>query len=530
MSEPASFLRRGGHPDVLNCIANLSNDEVFTPPDLANRMLDTLAAAWAESHDGANIWADKTVTFLDPCSKTGVFLREITSRLIDGLASEIPDLQERVDHILTKQVFGIGITLLTSLLSRRSLYCSKQANGEHSIATAFEHPDGNIWFERVEHTWVKGKCIFCPANQETYDRGKDRESHAYPFIHTNNIKARIAEFFGNNMQFDVIIGNPPYQMADGGGEGSSAVPLYHRFVKQAKALDPRQIVMVIPARWYTGGKGLDDFRANMLGDGKLAEVHDFPETDLVFPGVNIRGGVCYFRWAQDHKGPARITNYSKNHEPSTAERPVLEPGLKVFVRSNQAVSILQKVRAKGEPTYNERVQSRNPFGIPSNFSKFSTRPGSKATVRLFRSRRGSQADKEVFISPEYIRSNSAFKDKIKVLVSKASPGGDQYPHDIFSAPIIAPTNSVSTETYLIVDFPNNEDEARNLVGYMRTRFFRFLVSLIKNTQNISKGSFAFVPVQDLGVEWTDEKLFAKYGITKDEVAFIDTMIRPIHKW
>ena len=338
-------------------------------------------------------------------------------------------------------------------------------------------------------------------------------------------RARSDSIGEKSMQFDVIVGNPPYQLADGGGEGASAVSLYHRFVKQAKALDPRQIIMVIPARWYTGGKGLNEFRANMLTDGKLVEIHDFPETDLVFPGVNIRGGVCYFRWAQSHGGPARITNYSKSRESSTAVRPMLEPGLSTFVRSNEAVSILKKVREKGEQTYNERVQSRNPFGIPSAFSRYSTKRGEQATVRLFRSRRGSHTDKEVFITPDKIRSNLEFKDRIKVLVSKASPGGDEYPHAIFSAPIVAPTNSVSTETYLIVDFPNNKDEARHLVGYMRTRFFRFMVSLIKTTQHISKGSFAFVPVQDLSVEWTDEKLYEKYGISEAEAAFIDTMIR-----
>ena len=134
VTEQASFSLRGRNPDVLTCIANLSNDEVFTPPEFANRMLDTLAEAWAASHNGANIWADKTVKFLDPFTKSGVFLREITTRLTKGLEKEIPELEKRVNHILTRQVFGIGITHLTSLLARRSVYCSKHANGQHSIA------------------------------------------------------------------------------------------------------------------------------------------------------------------------------------------------------------------------------------------------------------------------------------------------------------------------------------------------------------------------------------------------------------
>ena len=146
---------------------------------------------------------------------------------------------------------------------------------------------------------------------------------------------------------------------------------------------------------------------------------------------------------------------------------------------------------------------------------------------MFRSRRGSSADKTVYISEDKIISNKDYKDKIKVLVSKASPGGDDYPHSIFSTPLVAPKNSVSTETYLIVDFVKNKTEAENLLTYMSTRFFRFLVSLIKTTQNISKGSFAFVPVQNLEYAWTDIELYEKYGITKDEQLFIEKMIRPM---
>jgi len=199
----AAFSLRGRNPDVLSCIANLSNDEVFTPPEFANRMLDTLAEAWAADNDGASIWAKPDVTFLDPCTKSGVFLREITKRLIDGLEGAIPDLQTRVDHILTRQIFGIGITELTAMLARRSLYCSKHANGPHSISRGFNSDNGNVWFERVEHSWAKGKCTFCGASEKTLDRGEDRESHAYAIIHTYDIQGRVSEIFGGDMQFDV---------------------------------------------------------------------------------------------------------------------------------------------------------------------------------------------------------------------------------------------------------------------------------------------------------------------------------------
>jgi hypothetical protein len=291
MSAQASFTLRGRNPDVLTCIANLSNDEVFTPPEFANRMLDTLAEAWAADNGGANIWADKTVRFLDPFTKSGVFLREITGRLNRGLADKIPNLEKRVDHILTKQVFGIAITHLTSLLARRSVYCSKHANGKHSIAKSFATDDGNIWFKRTEHTWVSDTCSYCGASKSTLDRGEGLETHAYAFIHTDDIKTRVAEIFGGNMQFDVIIGNPPYQLDDG-GYGTSAAPIYHKFVAQAKALDARLLTMVIPARWFAGGKGLDEFRESMLTDDRLRSIDDFLSAADVFPGVGLKQGDC----------------------------------------------------------------------------------------------------------------------------------------------------------------------------------------------------------------------------------------------
>ena len=499
-------------PDILEVIANLSNDAVFTPPKVANDVLDLLPE---------EVWTDATLRWLDPCSKTGIFPREITKRLMVGLADAIPDEDARLEHILREMVFAIATEEITGMMTRRSLYCSKDASSEFSTVR-FADPDGNVWRKRVKHDFdIDGRCKECKGTKDQLLQ-PGRDNKAYGFIHADGRKQIDKEM---DMKFDVIVGNPPYQMDDGGGEGASAVPLYHTFVEQAKALNPKHIAMIIPARWYSGGKGLDEFRDSMLKDERMAELHDFPETELVFPGINIRGGVCYFLWSQDHAGPTRITNHRKTGPPLAATRPLLEPGLTMLVRYNEAISILHKVHSKKEETFDQRVQSRNPYGIPSNFEAFSTKKTDKASVLLYRSRRGTTEDREVYISPDQIQSNAAYKSKYKVLVSKASPGGDEYPHAVFSKPFVAGPGSVSTETYLIVDFPKNASEGASLVSYMNTRFFRFLVSLIKNTQNISKGSFAFVPVQDLSRAWTDKDLYEKYGITDVEQEFIESMVK-----
>jgi site-specific DNA-methyltransferase (adenine-specific) len=326
------FTLRGRNPDVLTCIANLSNDEVFTPPELANRILDTLAEAWAAANGGANIWADKTVRFLDPCAKSGVFLREITSRLTKGLATEMPNLADRVDHILTRQIFGIGITYLTSLLARRSVYCSKHAKGEHSIAKSFVSDDGNIWLKRTAHTWAGTKCTYCGANQRDYGRGEGLETYAYAFIHTEDTKTLLAEMFGGDMQFDVVIGNPPYQLGQSGGDavGRFAMPVYQKFVQAAKSLDPRYVVMITPSRWFAGGRGLDVFRQEMLQSRKLRALVDLPNAADAFSGIDIAGGVSYFLWDRLYEGPCEVRTVA----PGVPEAPALREldAYDIFVR------------------------------------------------------------------------------------------------------------------------------------------------------------------------------------------------------
>lgn len=438
MSEQVSFSLRGRNPDVLTCIANLSNDEVFTPPEFAARMLDTVAAAWARDHKGANIWTNPNVRFLDPFTKSGVFLREITTRLTEGLKETIPELQDRVAHILTKQVFGIAITQLTSLLARRSVYCSKRANSEHSIASSFDSDAGNIWFERVEHSWEEDKCVFCGAGKKSLDRGEGMETHAYAFIHANDIEARISEIFGGDMQFDVIIGNPPYQLDDG-GHGASAAPIYQLFVEKAIELDPSYLVMVTPSRWMAGGKGLDKYRERMLGDKRMVAIVDYPKLYEGFPGVKIRGGISYFLWSREHNGPCEVRTIwdGKPTGPTVAR---YLNAYDVLVRRNEAVPILEKVRAKKERTLDTKVSSGKPFGFRTFFHGKPEKTRIKEPVKLFGSKKISWlARSEITVHADWI-------DKWKVLMTAVQGTSAAVETKFLSKPIIAGPGTACTET------------------------------------------------------------------------------------
>ena len=551
-STRAGFALRGRNPDVLTCIANLSNDEVFTPPELANQMLEAVASSWAAAHGGADIWADPNVRFLDPFTKSGVFLREITSRLTRGLEPVIPDLQARVDHVLTQQVYGIGITELTSLLARRSLYCSKRANGPHSVATSFVTAQGNIWFERTEHTWVggtdrvltadeqgnqierihNGRCKYCSTSQQTLDRGADFETHAYAFIHTDNIKARIWELFGDDMQFDVVIGNPPYQL-ETDGFGTQARPIYQHFVARAKELHPRLLCMIIPARWFSGGMGLDDFRESMLTDPRLRSIDDYLAASDVFPGVGLKGGVCYFLWDRDQPGLCKVTTHYKDDEPTTAIRPLLEEGADIFIRFNQGLSILKKVVAAETGggasialldgrRFMDLVSSIGPFGLDSTFR--GKAEGSGDDLKVYRN-----GGVGYIARSDITREQHAF-DKWKVFIGRAAPGTgnrDTYPHRIISTPFLGEPGSISSWTYMYIGPFASQAEAESALSYLTCRLTRLLILLHKPSQDTTRKVYTFVPTQSWDRTWTDAELYQKYGITEAEQAFIESIVRPM---
>ena len=494
------------NPDVLNCLANLSNDEVFTPPTLANQVLDLLPQ---------ELFSNPNTKFLDPVSKSGVFLREIVKRLDRGLMTQIPDRKERIDHIMHHQVFGIAITELTAHLSRRSLYCSKEANSPYSVSH-FDKKAGNILYKPLHHTWVNGKCRYCGASQEVYDRGDEAEQYAYQFIHTDNPHTLF-----NNMKFDVIIGNPPYQL-DTAGAGRQAKPLYNLFVEQSKKLNPRYLVMIIPSRWYSGGMGLDTFRDTMKSDKRIKTLVDFANAKDCFPQNSISGGVCYFLWAKEYNGPCEVINFNNNKK-VTLKRYLDE--YPVFVRYNQAISIIHKVINFKESSLSTIVGTLMPYGLSTNV-RGHTKP-LENDLTLYAS------DGITYISPELITKGQETIDKYKVLVSKVSsehagePGKDGKFKVLTTATKVIGPKEVCTHSYLLVGNYDNKEEARNLCNYLYTKFVRFLVWSSMSSINVSKSVFSFVPLQDFSHPWTDEMLNKKYGLTEEEIAFIESMIRPM---
>lgn len=495
-----NFNEREYNPDILTCLANLSNDEVFTPPKIVNQMLDMLPD---------EIWHDSKVTFLDPVCKSGVFLREIAKRLIEGLKEEIPDLQERIDHIFHKQIYGIAITELTSLISRRSLYCSKYPNSRYSLSH-FENIEGNIRYKRIEHQWKNDKCIFCGAPKSVYNRGKELETYAYEWIHTNEAE----KIF--NMKFDVIIGNPPYQLSDG-GNGKSATPIYQHFIEKAKRLKPRYLVMIIPSRWYTGGKKLKKFRQTMLSDKHIRKLVDYENFKDVFPSVDLAGGVCYFLWDRDNTGICEITNFNKDKS-SIMNRFLDE--YNIFIRQNYAVNIVKKITSRYQVFLNERVSTRKPFGLPTNYV-----PQESGILCWFIQKIGLK-----YALAKDVVDSKGYLSKWKLLVPKAPIAGQTD----FSKPVrfyydgntrISKPGECCTESWIIAGAFNSEEEVLSYKSYIFTKTVRFLLLQTVVSQDVTRKNYCFIPdLKHYTKKYSDEILCKLWNISKEEWMYIDSRI------
>lgn len=503
------------NPDVLDALANLSSDEVFTPPKIANEMLDLLPK---------EIWSDSSIKILDPACKSWVFLREAAKRFIKWLENEFPDLQERIDHIMTKQLFWIWITNLTALLSRRSLYCSKNAKFDpnddlwkYSICTKFGTNDWNIWFDRVEHERKNGNCIHCGASQSEYERNEGLETHAYKFIHSTPEEINALFGLDPKMRFDVIIWNPPYQLNDW-WNWASASPLYNYFVQQAKKLSPKYLSMIMPARWYAWWKWLDDFRDTMLHDNRISHLVDFRNSKDCFSWVDIKWWVCYFLWDNNYKWDCIVTSYTNWEKTSELKRSLVEKDSDTFIRYNEAISILKKIQKFNEKSFSEIVSSRKPFWFATNFIDFKEKEFHNS-IKIYANQ------KQWYVDKNLIEKNKEWIDKYKLIVPKAIWSWEMWIDKI--KPIKLSKNSCCTETYVVFWPFDDEFVMENVLSYTQTKFFAFMMWLRKVTQDATAKVYSFVPMQDFSKSRTDEELYKKYDLTQEEIDYIETMIKPI---
>ena len=561
-------LKNRYNPDVLDCIANLSNDEVFTSPKLANEMLDMLPQ---------ELFENPNTKFCDIACKSGVFLREIVKRLDKGLESQIPDKQERIDHILHKQIFGIAITELTAQLSRRTLYCSKYACAIDSDSDAalweddkdnvhiahsysiseFDDSDvngfcinpiqGNLRFNnQCKHIFKNKTCTKCGANSDTFKE----YDYAYEMIHiTDNFMEVLKD-----MQFDVIISNPPYQLNDS-SLSASATPIYNNFVEQAKKLEPRYLAMIIPSRWMAGGKGLNKFRADMISDKHITKMHDFINSKDCFAGVDIKGGVCYFLRERDREGKCEISTHNTDGT-KVSNRYLKEDGVDVFIRQSELIDIKDKVWADDtQQSFSDVVSVRKPYGFCTDLFAPTVQKvvnGKKVKVPVTAEEKyglvtpseepfddgyeiiGLIGNKRTYryVDKDYAFPKSDGLGKWKIFIPNAYGCGAL--GEVPSTPVLGTPVMACTETFLELGTWDTEEEASNALKYLKTKFFRSMISIMKQTQHTSVSTYQYVPMQDFtsnsDIDWTksvddiSHQLYAKYGLSDADINFIETNI------
>lgn len=553
--------------DILEIFSSLNNHEVFTPPIIAKQMIDLLPE---------EVFKNPQSKFLDPAVKTGVFLRELAFKLhedladysnngdteiigFDGCYYDMNNPKERMNHILKNMLFGIATSEVTAYLSRRTLYGVMEANSNkeegvlellidvekeksHDAITAAlgnvilnEYYDHDL-FNDPNYEWHESEGnIFYPNNEvsdliknisEENNISEIEESY-FPFVDErtehrkiNEIKIGKRKNFKTgeteDMKFDVIIGNPPYQKSDGsGGNGSSAVPIYNKFVENAIKINPRYISMIIPSRWLTGGKGLDKFRENLLRDNRICKIIDFKDSNKCFPNVNIVGGVNYFLWDRHYKGLCEYNGIKRKLNE-----------YEIFIRSNNGVSILKKIQTKNSIFMNTQVSRREPFLAEKNIVLSKLKQ--KNFIKIYANKLNLNKNLGLnngfaYIDKNLIDRRIEYVEKHKVFISKAYGGLEQ----VLGIPFYGEPSSICSITYLLMGGYESKTEALNLIKYIKTKFFRFLVSLRKETQNSSQETFSFVPILPMDQEWTDEKLYKRYNLTKEEIDYIEEKISPM---
>ena len=547
------------HFDILETITNVGNDEVFTPRKTCDRMLDSLPV---------EVWSNPLYKWLNPATKNGIFEREIAIRLDKGLEKIIPNKEERRKHIFQNMIFSIGQTKFTSNVARRTLYYCSQANRKcdglkasdghyvngYSVGNGswFEDEEGNIKTPTSDHEYVDSKgnrmpssckgdarkkyrCKYCGMNGTSkYNDANQREKYAYEFIHINHLvlERHMQRLFfkgDKKMKFDIIIGNPPYQLNDGGGTGSSAGPIYNLFVEQAISLKPKYLCMIIPSRWFSGGKGLEDFRNKMINDHRISLLHDYMNAKVCFPTASIEGGVCYFLWERDYDGECTIVTHDSDGSIVDKSTRYLGSSASsdIFVRNEKALDILKTVTKNKYKSFDAIVSSRNPFklGDPTNQCEISPTGNSRVLGYFDRTRSFRYLKKGIVIP-----SGHELVDKYKLFVSKADGAagqiGNPIPARIMGKAELGEPGDVCSETYLVVGPFISKEQALNAQTYMQTKFFRFMVGIRKN-KNMPKDTYKFAPIVDFSKKWTDKELFEKFGLSKEQISTIETFIAEI---
>lgn len=560
--------------DILETITNVGNDEVFTPRKTADMMLNSLPE---------EVWHNPNYKWLNPATKNGIFEREIAIRLDKGLEDVIPDVEQRRKHILQNMIYSIGQTKFTSNVARRTVYYCSQANRQcdglkapdghyvngYAIGNGswFDDEEGNIKSPCTDHEFVdssgrrmpstcsgedrkKYKCKYCGiSGASEYNDKNQRERYAYELIHVNHLvlqRYMSDRFFGGDrkMKFDIIIGNPPYQLSDGGAQ-ASARPIYHLFVNQAMDLQPKYLCMIIPSRWMIGGKGLDEFREKMISDKHFLQLHDFVNPKTCFPNNDIKGGVCYFVWDRDYQGECEITTYTPNG-PRKSRRFLKENGVDIYIRDEILISIMKKVMARGEKTLDSIVSASKPYGFRAetmlSASKFGLPEFSNEKIdggfEIF-----GLGDKMKrtwkYLPKDYpLPKKSPCLFKYKVFIAEAygcGAIGEVPSTPVLSTPVLSTPGQLCTETFLEIGPFNTPSEAENVIKYIKTKFFRALVGIQKQTQHTTQKVYRFVPLLDFAtnndIDWAksiadiDKQLFEKYGLDNEEREFVETNIQ-----